>query len=384
MRTLGRRAVAIRRLLVTPRPPRGGLGLIVYPFDANPYQEMLYGALQASGVECTVIYVHRRANLGPLPFVVQVTLARIRGYRLLHLHWPQFALHLGPRLLPRLSLLNARLSLWWLRMVGVKLVWTVHNAAAHEPETADDNAVSRMLARDAARKIVHSVNTIDELAALGADIERISVIPHGAYNESYREADRLEGRQRLQLPTTARIGMFFGQIRPYKGVENLIPAWREAIRVSGAGSAVPFLLIAGKCDDEAERHRLHRKMGGLNGRFDEGYAPHEDVPLYFAAADIVVLPFRRVTTSGSVLLALSLGRPVVAPRIGALRDLPQDVGFLYEEGGLVDALCRALTAPPAELAERSEAAQRYASRFAWDGIAAATLEVFRQAAVLGR
>ena len=61
-------------------------------------------------------------------------------------------------------------------------------------------------------------------------------------------------------------------------------------------------------------------MNVLNGRFDEGYVPHDDVPLYFAAADVVVLPFRKVTTSGSALLALSLGRPVVAPRLGALRD----------------------------------------------------------------
>jgi glycosyltransferase involved in cell wall biosynthesis len=121
-----------------------------------------------------------------------------------------------------------------------------------------------------------------------------------------------------------------------------------------------------------------------NGRFDEGYAPHERVPLYFAAADVVVLPFRQVTTSGSAVLALSLGRPVVAPRIGALRDLPVDVGFLYEDGGLVGALGRALSAPPEELAERSQAARRYAGNLSWDHIATTTLDVYRQATLHGR
>jgi glycosyltransferase involved in cell wall biosynthesis len=369
----------MRRRLATPRAPRDGLGLIVYPFDLNPYQEMLYGAIRASDTKCTVLYVQRRAHLGPVPFLVHVALARSRGFRLLHLHWPQFALHRGSRLLPRFSLLNARLSLWWLRALGVRLVWTVHNTIPHEPETADDVAVSRILARDAVRKIVHSAETIDELAAIGADTERISVIPHGAYTESYREADKVEARRRLELPGAPRIVLFFGQIRPYKGVEDLVGAWGDALDAVGAIAPAPFLLIAGRCDEEDLRSRLAHAMGDVTSRFDEGYAPHETVPLYFAAADVVVLPFRRVTTSGSVLLALSLGRPVVAPRIGGLRDLPDDVGFLYETGGLVQALTMALSVSSAELHERSEAARRYALGLSWNHIAAATLDVYRQA-----
>ncbi|HEX3974769.1 MAG TPA: glycosyltransferase family 4 protein [Solirubrobacteraceae bacterium] len=383
--TFHQRAAELRRLLLPPRPPRDGLGLIVYPFDLNPYQEMLYGAIRASGVECAVVYVARRARLGPLPFIIQVAAARIRGYRLLHFHWPQFALHVGDHFLPRLSLLNARLSLWWLRALGVGLVWTVHNAVPHEPETSDDDAVTRMLARDAACKIVHSASAIEELAAMGADTERISVVPHGAYLESYSEASRPESRRRLQLPQDARIAMFFGQIRAYKGVDDLIPAWEEATgKTTGSGTVTPFLLIAGKCDDEADRRRLQRAVGEVGGRFDEGYAPHEKVPLYFAAADVVVLPFRQVTTSGSALLALSLGRPVVAPRVGALRDLPADVGFLYDDGELVSALGQALAAPQAQLDEYSDAARRYAASLSWDHIAVATLDVYRHAASRGR
>ena len=374
----------MRRLLLPPPPPRDGLGLIVYPFDANPYQEMLYGAIRDSGVDCTTVYVQRRPHLGPIPFLVQVTIARLRRYRLLHLHWPQFALYRGSRLLPHLSLLNARLHLWWLRTLGIRLVWTVHNAVPHEPETADDGLVSRLLARDAAHKIVHGADAIDELAAIGADTDRTSVIPHGAYTGSYREADRSEGRRALQLPESTRIFMFFGQIRPYKGLVDLMPAWDHVTSTGDRVGATPFLLIAGKCDDEEERARLRREVSKRNGRFDEGYAPHETVPLYFAAADIVVLPFRQVTTSGSALLALSLGRPIVAPRIGALRDLPSSVGFLYEDGELEAALGQALSATSTELAQRSAAARHYADSLSWDRIAAATLDVYRQAALYRR
>jgi glycosyltransferase involved in cell wall biosynthesis len=379
--TLRHRAVVLRRLLWPPPSPSDGLGLIVYPFDANPYQEMLYDAIRASGVDCETVYVQRRARLGPVPFLVQVTSARLRGYRLLHLHWSQFALYRGTRLLPRISLLNARFHLWLLRTLRVRLVWTVHNAVPHEPETADDAEVSRLLARDAAQKIVHGANAIDELAAIGADTDRISVIPHGAYTGSYREADATEARRRLELPQNARIVMFFGQIRPYKGVEDLLPAWDHVMAAGESGGPAPFLLLAGKCDDAAERARLREQMAQRHGRFDEGYAPHEAVPLYFAAADVVVLPFRKVTTSGSAVLALSLGRPIVAPRIGALRDLPLSVGFFYGNGELATAIGQALSATPEELAERSAAARRYADSLSWDHIVAATLDVYRKAVV---
>jgi glycosyltransferase involved in cell wall biosynthesis len=384
VRTLRRLAADLQRLLLPPRPPRDGLGLIVYPSDANPYQEMLYDAIRASGVDCTTVYVRRRARLGPLPFLVQVTSARLRGYRLLHLHWPQFALRRGARLLPRASLANARLHLWALRAFGIKLVWTVHNAVPHEPETVDDVAVSRLLARDAAHKIVHGANGIDELAAIGADTDRTSVIPHGAYTGSYDEADRAESRRSLDLPESSRIVLFFGQIRPYKGLDDLLPAWDEVAALGSDEGGAPFLLISGKCDDATERARLGREVDVRGGRFDEGYAPPEAVPLYFAAADVVVLPFRQVTTSGSAVLALSLRRPIVAPRLGALRELPESVGFLYGEGGLVAALGQALSATPEDLTERSEAARRYADSLSWDHIAAATLDVYRQAALQGR
>ena len=381
--TLRSAAAKLRRWLAVPTVPSGGRGLIVYPLDVNPYQGLLYEAVQTADARYVVLYVRRHPGLGPVPFFVRVTLARVRGFRLLHLHWPQFALHWDGRHLLRLSLVNARVSLWWVRLLGIRLVWTVHNAIPHEPETADDAAISRTLARVAARKIVHSAETTEQLAGLGADTDRVAIIPHGSYVASYSEAPRAQSRRELGLPETARIVMFFGQIRPYKGVDDLVDAW-EAVAAQEPGAPAPFLLVVGRCDDEMSRDRLKRDTGRLGGRFDDGYVPHELLPLYFAAADVVALPFRKLTTSGSAVLALSLGRPVLASRVGGLRDLPGEVGFFYEAGGLTDALTRALTAPSSELDERAEAARRYAGRLSWDRIAAATLDVYEQAAAPDR
>lgn len=363
---------------ILPRAHHGQLALIVYPFDLNPYQEMLYGAIRENDTHCVVRYVRRRAGLGPLPFFAGVGLARMRGFRLIHIHWPQFALRHGGRTLYRFSLVNARASLWWLRVLGIRIVWTVHNVLPHERETADDVMVSRMLARNAARTIVHSERTRKELSALGADTERVSVIPHGPYTGTYQEVSRTEGRRALQLPDTARIAMFFGQIRPYKGVEDLIDAWEQTTLGHAWRTRMPFLLLAGKCDDLILRQRLQRYADTVSGRFDQGYVAEKKVSLYFAAATIVVFPFRSVTTSGSALLALSLGRPIVAPRLGALRDLPDEVGFFYEPGGLAAALRRAIGAPDSELELLSTAARNYARSLSWTQIADSTLELYRE------
>lgn len=359
--------------------PLDRLALIVYPFDLNPYQRRLYEAIRATGTECALVHVRRRNHLGPLPFFTKIGLARARGYRLIHVHWPRFALRSRGRTFYRLSLLNAVASVWWLRLLGIRMVWTVHNTLPHEAETANDALVTRLLARHAVRKIVHSAGTVKELEALDADPQRVAVIPHGSYVGVYREVSQAEGRRALDLPESARIVLFFGQIRAYKGVDDLMDAWSRVVGERRDGEPGPFLVLAGKCDEFRHHECLAKAVTTLGGRFDEGYVPEDRVSLYFAAADVVVLPFRTVTTSGSALLAMSLSRPVVAPRLGTLADLPEHAGFFYRDGALDRALGEAIGAPTSELKTRARAARGYADRLSWDQIARSTLEVYREA-----
>jgi hypothetical protein len=112
--------------------------------------------------------------------------------------------------------------------------------------------------------------------------------------------------------------------------------------------------------------------------------PEEEVTPLLTASDVVVLPFRRVTTSGSAMLALSHGRPLIVPDLASLADLPEQAVFRY--GGGVQALIAALTrlagADDDTLAAMSAAARGYASTMTWQEIAAKTL--IEMLAVLGR
>ncbi|HEY5051683.1 MAG TPA: glycosyltransferase, partial [Acidothermaceae bacterium] len=101
---------------------------------------------------------------------------------------------------------------------------------------------------------------------------------------------------------------------------------------------------------------------------------------FFAAADVVACPFLDVTTSGSAMLALSFGVPIVAPRIGALADLPDDVGFFYEPaepGGLAAALEHALGSPD-DVAKAAHQAHDYAAGMTWARAAEATIAVYQR------
>jgi glycosyltransferase involved in cell wall biosynthesis len=104
------------------------------------------------------------------------------------------------------------------------------------------------------------------------------------------------------------------------------------------------------------------------------YIPDEEVAHLLDGVDVVVLPFRRVTTSGSAILALSHGRPLLVPTLAALADLPRDAVVRYSGGvpALTAALARLARADRETLAAMSHAARRHAATVTWPDIARQT------------
>jgi beta-1,4-mannosyltransferase len=177
-------------------------------------------------------------------------------------------------------------------------------------------------------------------------------------------------RERLGLAPDDVAVLFFGNMRPYKGVNDLLAAWPllEGTRAR--------LIAAGECSDE----QLQEGLRGTAATFINRRIADQEVAALFQASDVVCAPFRAVTTSGSVLLALSFGRPVVVPRTGAMLDLPSEVGFFYDSGapdGLVSALLAAVSSK--DLASVQDAARAYAAAISWEAVARATAAVYRSA-----
>jgi glycosyltransferase involved in cell wall biosynthesis len=151
------------------------------------------------------------------------------------------------------------------------------------------------------------------------------VIPHGHYIGWYPDAtSQSEARSHFNIPDSEYVYLYFGAIRSYKGLENLLQTFKTL--PSGR------LIIAGKPHDSVIEWLL-RQWAGKDPRISLhlSFIPDEKVTSFFECADSVVLPFSDVLTSGSVILALSMGRPVIATALGCLPELISDrFGLLFD------------------------------------------------------
>jgi glycosyltransferase involved in cell wall biosynthesis len=212
----------------------------------------------------------------------------------------------------------------------------------------------------------------------GVAAERICVVPHGHYRGVYGSpVPRGPARTALGLgDVPGRLFLHLGLLRPYKGVDDLLDAWAA----HAARHPSDRLLVAGKPLDAAYGRRLaERAAAAPHVDLRLGFVPDDDIPAFYGAADVVVLPFRNITTSGSLLLAMSYARPVVAPSApGLCYVLDGADDLLYDpDAPLPEALVRALdaaaTAPLDALAARTRVA---CDRLDWTRIAQQTRAVY--------
>lgn len=296
------------------------------------------------------------------------------SYDVLHIHWPDT--HLRTHSWWRAVGKHIRLGLLCLvlRARGTRIVWMMHNLKPHEKDhwisaTLFPLWFPRMCTHVIALT-AHGLQASRQLHPALND-KPAAIVPHGHYRAAYPGApSRTESRRRLGLAEDRFTFLFFGNIRRYKNVPLLIRTFRQlaAQDVQLVVAGLPVLgMEAGDLRALAagdERIHLHMK-----------FVPDEEVALYLSAADKVVLPFDSVLNSGSVLLALSLDRPVLAPRMGALPEIEAQVGprwlQLYD-GELTPRLLMQARADamPAEN-ERPDL-----SAFEWEAIARTTLEFY--------
>ena len=271
------------RVLTSHREPRS---------TTNPYLTMLTAALrQTPGVE-VVTFSHRAALLG--------------RYDVVHLHWPETILGQGGRRISgRIARwLLAALFLVRLSLTRTSVVRTVHNVE----HPADAGPLQRLLLRWFDHLTTHRILLNDRTECPGPT----TTIPHGHYRDWYTSprSPMLPGR--LQ---------YVGLVRRYKGVEGLVEAFRSVaddsltLGIAGAASTPELADTITTLADSDPRVTL---------RFD--FLSDDELVTAVTGAELVVLPYRFMHNSGTVLAALSLDRPVLAPETAVNADLAAEVG----------------------------------------------------------
>jgi glycosyltransferase involved in cell wall biosynthesis len=350
--------------------------VLALPRDPNPYQELLYGELRKRGIQVQYLGAGTpfpSLSLALLP--LELALRRATGAKIVHLHWAwAFDFYAMPQIPARRWVAYAwfRLFLVTIRLLGMKLAWTAHNVLPHGQVFPDDTAARKLLVQHCDIVFGHSAWTLSGLTELGARPLRWVAIKHPAFDS--------QGSRQLP-PSRANGGcrefLFFGKILEYKGVEELLEAF---VKLS---PAVPArLTVAGECPDPALRAKIEElaTRAGDRAALRIGYLSDAEVGSLMNSAHVAVLPFRRVTTSGSVMLALSYGKPLIVPALLALAELPATAVFRYD--GSVTELAATLEAASAAdgvtLDHMSQAALAYAAEATWGQVAETTANEFRR------
>lgn len=337
--------------------------LLVSNVQLNPYVRLLADGLQAAGASV------RLANGLSLPGLL---VNRRRGLDVIHLHWLEL-LYASPRpLVSAWRLGMILLTVAAARLWGIRVIYTVHNLAQHEGRTPRLNDWgNRALFRLATALHAHDAVTARALAPWAS---KVYIVPHGSYIGAYpNTTDRAAARARLWLSDASAVYLFLGGVRPYKGLELLLDAFRTL------DDAQARLLVVG----HAHRPDYAAAIAALaerdvRVRLILRHAPDDELQFFFQASDVCLLPYRAVTTSGAALLALSFGCPIVAPRLGPFPELAADGRGLLFEPDSADDLARALReARGIDHAAAQAACLAYAQTLAWPILAQAHLAAYQ-------
>lgn len=250
------------------------------------------------------------------------------------------------------------------------LVLTAHDLLPREPRPGQVGAQRRLLARMDAL-VVHSRHGRECLVAqAGVAPEKVTVIPHGAFTDlaALTPAPLAPELAGVRAPVV----LFFGLLRPYKGLDTLLAAWR---RVTGAE-----LWIAG-------RPRMDlaplRRMAGPSVRFIPRFVPDAELAALFHRADVVVLPYARTERfdqSGVLATALAFGRAIVATDIGGFGEVAATGAARLVAPGdpvvLGDALAELIGDAAARDALGAAARVATAGPYSWDESARQTLALY--------
>ncbi|HEY7891650.1 MAG TPA: glycosyltransferase family 4 protein [Solirubrobacteraceae bacterium] len=212
---------------------------------------------------------------------------------------------------------------------GRPVVLTAHDILPREPRTGQLRAQRRLYERVDAI-VVHSFHGQRRLVEeLGVDHERVHVIPHGVLRPG-------AGQPELPLPEGLRevrgqVVLFFGLLRPYKGIELLLDAW------SGVDGAELWIVGMPRMDTSALRAKAP-----ANVRFLESFIPNAQIPAFMRRASFVVLPYSEIDQSGVLFTALGYGRPLLLSDVGGFPEVAHTGAARLFNAGDADALRQAL------------------------------------------
>lgn len=343
--------------LITP-PKQGNAGndavrLVHFPSYSNKYQELLYWSPRREGMRVEgVREVSALEGLRPENGCINIV----------HLHWLN-AVFEDASIAVKQATDHFLDVVRELKERGFRVYWTVHNRLSHDTEQPEIEAWFRAkLAGLVDRLYVHHPLSKSQLDWLPDGI-RPWLCEHGPYVNSFTgNIDRATARERVGLEMDERIFLWFGKIRPYKGLEEHLPRIVERLAACGNGR----LIVAGQVLSDDVKSLLGRYPGQI--LFINRFVSNAELQHLAYASDFGLLTYREILTSGAMFHLFGMGLPVIAPNKGLLPAyvVPGWNGYLYSDGEaleqVIDQVCNM---PDDELTGFRKAAGQTEKSFHW-------------------
>ena len=226
----------------------------------------------------------------------------------------------------KLPIFDRTLLMLFYKLAGKKVVFTAHNVNAGRRDNYDSwlNRIPlRCQYRLSDHVFVHTNKMKDELVCeFDVEASKVTVIPYGINNAvPFTELTRQEARRKLALRNDEKAILYFGAIKQYKGLEDLVAAFQQ---IAARGDY--RLIIAG------ERKKGHEEYWRAIQQMIEShpsrekvlqtieFIPDTEIEIYFKAADIAVLPYIEIFQSGILFLSYAYGLPVIATDVGSFSE----------------------------------------------------------------
>lgn len=333
----------------------------------NPYNYLLYNRLEKIG-NCKV------EEFEPWKAV-------IFRYDIFHMHWPEVMLSKHGLFFSVVTVNIFLLLIKWMKLRDTRIVWTVHNVNSHDYPYKSWR--EQKFEKWYMRKFTELLDGAIGLS--GASLKKATeaypvlsakqsaVIPHGHYKDVYPdEVSKKIARSQLDIGYNKFLISFFGQIRPYKNVFQLIRAYQ-------ALDDNIDLLIAGNPVHSSLENEIRRLSGNFDGiSLMLKFIPNEELQYIFKATDLVVIPYQKVLNSGSVLLSLSYDTPVLVPDCGSMLELQHQLGECWVQVYSNDLTSGDLEKAVEVVKTKTQARCKAIDQFGWDRIARMTAQAYQQ------
>lgn len=265
----------------------GKMKILAWPKKClNPYTKILYDEFERQGIN---VLSHRNNRMAGILYKVDI----------FHFHWLNSFLT-QKKVVAFFATFMYMLYIKILKIKGTKIIWTLHNSINFTHDNKNkflEGILVPYLFENVDKLIIHSKFQKEHIESRFH--HKIIWIPHHNYCSIFKQKD-LYGSDYF---------LFFGGVSPYKGIEDAISAYKKA---KHNNEAIELFRIIGKTNSKEYEEKILQLIGGdLNIVFENRYVEDDELELLVKNAKAVVLPYREITNSGSLVYALSCRKQII-------------------------------------------------------------------------